>query len=65
MSKVILHGGYPNTPAQSNKDFFAEISKDLPEGAQILVVYFSREENEYDGNHGKHNCCDRWRISYP
>ena len=46
--KYILHGGYPNTDNELNRGFFNEISKELPEGGKILVVYFSRQDNEYE-----------------
>lgn len=48
MTKYILHGGYTNTDNELNKGFFNEISKELSEGDNILVVYFSRQENEYE-----------------
>lgn len=48
MTKYILHCGYPNTDNELNRGFFNEISKGLPEEGSVLVIYFSRQDNEYE-----------------
>jgi peptidase E len=48
MTKFILHGGDTSTPNDLNKKFYAEVIKDLSEGSQILLVYFSKNEDEYN-----------------
>jgi peptidase E len=48
MATFILHGGYTSAPVQSNRDFFHKITKDLSDGASVLVCYFAREQKEYD-----------------
>ena len=47
MTKFILHGGNTSTLNSSNNDFFVEIIKDVPNKGRILIVYFSRKEEEY------------------
>ena len=44
-TKFILHGGF--TPGKTNEDnskFYAEILKDAPEGAKVLLVCFAKDE---------------------
>ena len=48
MTKYILHGGNTTIKNDLNRQFFAEIVKDLPEGATVLLVYFARKEEEYE-----------------
>ena len=48
MTKFILHGGSTSTPNELNGKFFSEITKDVPEGGRVLIVYFSRKEEDYD-----------------
>lgn len=48
MTKYILHGGNTSTPNKWNKEFYTEIGKDVPENSQVLLVYFSRREEEYN-----------------
>ncbi len=43
-TKFILHGGYTSTPNEWNRTFYEEISRDVPEGGSILLIYFSRKE---------------------
>lgn len=47
MTKYILHGGNTHTKSEDNKKFFQEIVKDIPSPVNLLIVYFSREENEW------------------
>ncbi|MBI2355820.1 MAG: Type 1 glutamine amidotransferase-like domain-containing protein [Candidatus Doudnabacteria bacterium] len=48
MTKYILHGGATRKPVESNKQFFREILARLPQKVKVLLVYFAREENEYE-----------------
>jgi peptidase E len=45
-TKLILHGGFTSTQNELNQSFYKEISKDVPEGGSILLIYFAREERE-------------------
>lgn len=49
MAKYILHGGATGVDNEHNKAFYQEWVKDFDEGftPTILLVYFSREDNEY------------------
>lgn len=47
MTKYILHGGNTNTKSEDNNKFFLEIIKDLSSPVNLLIVYFSREEEEW------------------
>ncbi len=47
MTKYILHGGNTHTKSEDNKKFFQEIVKDLSPPVNLLIVYFSREENKW------------------
>ena len=40
MTKFILHGGRTPIENESNRAFFHEIAKDVPDGGIILMVYF-------------------------
>lgn len=44
MTKYILHGGYTSTPNDWNKTFYEELSRGLPEGATLLLVYFASDD---------------------
>lgn len=48
MTKFILHGGYTSTENEWNRSFYAEISKDVSDGGTVLLIYFSREEEEWE-----------------
>jgi peptidase E len=48
MTKYILHGGNTGETNPSNDGFFAEITKDVPEGGNILLTYFARNEEDWD-----------------
>jgi len=47
MTKYILHGGNTSTQSEDNNKFFFEIIKDLPSPINLLIVYFSREDEEW------------------
>lgn len=38
----LLHGGYPKVRNELNKKFYQRLQRDLPDGANLLLVYFSR-----------------------
>ena len=40
MTKFILHGGRTPIENESNRAFFREIAKDVPDGGNILMAYF-------------------------
>lgn len=45
-TKFILHGGFnPGQENENNTDFYTEILKDAPEGANILLVPFAKDED--------------------
>ncbi len=47
MTKFILHGGFTKEDNESNRSFFAEFLKDVPQNGNVLFVYFaSRTEEE-------------------
>lgn len=46
MTKFILHGGYTRENNESNKSFFQEFLKDVPENGEVLLVYFASETEE-------------------
>lgn len=48
MTKFVLHGGYTSTKNKLNAGFYKEISKYLRDGSSILLIYFSRKEDEAD-----------------
>jgi peptidase E len=48
MTKYILHGGFSRVDNKLNAEYYQEITKDLSAGAKVLVILFSREEEEYD-----------------
>lgn len=46
MTKYILHGGFTREDNPSNRAFYKEFIRDVPDGGTILLVYFaSREED--------------------
>ena len=48
MTKFILHGGYTSVQNEHNDGFFKEIVRDISDGGQVLIVYFARNEDEYE-----------------
>lgn len=46
MTKFTLHGGSLGNESKANQKFYQEVTQDLPEQANILAIYFAREENE-------------------
>lgn len=48
MTKFILHGGYTSDPSPLNTQFYTEITKDIPTGSTVLLVYFSRKKEDYE-----------------
>ena len=47
MTKYILHGGKSNTRSYDNRFFFQEIIKGLDYPIKLLLVYYAREEKEW------------------
>jgi len=48
MTKYILHGGAAKRETEDNKKFFVEITKNLSDTANLLVVCFAKEKNIWD-----------------
>ena len=46
MTRYILHGGFTSVENENNASFYAEFTSNLPEGGTILLVYFSRRDEE-------------------
>ncbi len=46
MTKYILHGGFSRKDNSSNRAFFKEIGKDVPDGGTVLLVYFASESDD-------------------
>lgn len=44
MTKYILHGGYTSAENEWNNTFYQELTKGVPEGGTILLVYFASED---------------------
>lgn len=47
MTKFILHGGYTQRQSELNRQFFAQTTKEVPNGGTVLVVYFARPTKEW------------------
>ena len=45
MTKYILHGGFTRIDNELNRNFWAEIIRDVPEGGSVLLVFFAAEDN--------------------
>ena len=48
MTKFILHGGFTSAKNDLNDSFYQEIIEDIPDNGNILLVYFSREPQEWE-----------------
>ena len=46
MTRFILHGGYTNVDNEQNSNFWRELSQYTPDGGNILLVNFSRKDDE-------------------
>jgi len=46
MTKYILHGGYTRRENELNKTFFKELLRDVPDGGNVLLVYFASETHD-------------------
>jgi len=49
MTKYILHGGFTSTDNEMNRTFYAEITRDVPDGGMILLCYFASEDTDNSG----------------
>ncbi len=45
-TKYILHGGFTREENESNKAFFQEFVKDIPDDGKVLLVYFASRTDE-------------------
>jgi peptidase E len=46
MNRYIFHGGCATQENETNRAFFSEVVKDIPNGGSLLLVYFaSRDDN--------------------
>lgn len=52
-TKYILHGGYTNEDNESNRSFFAEMVNSVPDGGNILLVYFASEKDDIEQKYRK------------
>lgn len=48
MTKYILHGGYTSETNELNQSYFAEMVRDVPDGGNMLLVYFASDEESVD-----------------
>ncbi len=48
-TKFILQGGFAREINAQNDQFYQEILKDLPSAIRVLLVYFAKDEHEYEG----------------
>ncbi len=49
MIKYILHGGYTSTDNDSNRTFYEEIARDVPDQGKILLCYFASKDDDNSG----------------
>ncbi|PIR97924.1 MAG: hypothetical protein COT89_02540, partial [Candidatus Colwellbacteria bacterium CG10_big_fil_rev_8_21_14_0_10_42_22] len=45
MTKYILHGGSAKLENDSNKKFFQELVKNVPDQGSVLLVYFAYDKD--------------------
>ena len=53
MTKFIFHGGVTQLDVESNRSFYREIIKDIPEEGTILLVYFASRSTDTESNEEK------------
>lgn len=46
MTKYILHGGYTRADNESNRAFYREVLRDVPDGGTVLLVYFASRKDD-------------------
>lgn len=44
MTKYILHGGFTRSDNELNRTFYAEMVRDVPEGGNVLLIYFASDD---------------------
>jgi peptidase E len=47
-TKFVLHGGFDPKKSLENDVFFAEVLKDAPESAKVLIVLFAKEKDRWE-----------------
>ena len=47
-TRFVLHGGYTSTENELNAGFYKEMSRYVGDGGNILLVYFSRDDEDYN-----------------
>lgn len=46
MTKFILHGGFTRRDNELNRSFYEEFTRDIPDEAEILLVYFASRSHD-------------------
>jgi len=46
MTKFILHGGFTRKDNELNRSFFEELVRDVPDGGQVLTVFFAAKDDD-------------------
>jgi peptidase E len=46
MTKFILHGGFTRKENESNRSFFEELARDVPNSGVVLMVFFASREDD-------------------
>lgn len=58
MTKYILHGGFTREDNESNRGFYDEFMKDVPDGGTVLLVYFAaRDEKDAEKTNAHIQMC--------
>lgn len=47
MTKYVLHGGFTSAKNKLNETFYKEITEDLSDESNVLLIYFSRDPEEW------------------
>ena len=56
MTKFIFHGGVTQLDVESNRSFYREIIKDIPDGGTVLLVYFASRATDLQSDEEKMKC---------
>ena len=49
MTKYILHSGYTSTDNESNRTFYEEVARDIPDHGTVLLCYFASKDEDNTG----------------